>query len=65
MAAKGRIGSTGRFTDTVARKSALQAVLIKQDIILEALRAVRDGADLAAVQTALGLLDITDVELKD
>ena len=64
MAKKGRPERDVEFTDTVPEKSAVQAILVKQDEILKALRAVRDEADLTAVQAALAALDLEDVELK-
>lgn len=65
MAKKGRRDKTGtRNQDTIAAGSAEQAMLEKQDIILQALREIRDAATLGDAQTALGTLDLTDVELK-
>ena len=64
MEAKGRRGAPDVFRDTSARGSAEQAMLLKQDKILKALRAIRDEADLASIQTALQGIDLTDVELK-
>lgn len=39
MAEKGRKRSTGKFTDTIAAKSAEQGMLLKQDEILDKLNA--------------------------
>lgn len=64
MEEKGRRGAPEVFRDTLARGSAEQAMLIKMDVILEALRQVRDAVDLTAAQTALSALDLEDVELK-
>lgn len=64
MTEKGRRGVPDVFRDTIARGSSEQAILVKMDIVLEALRQVRDAADLAAAQTALDALDLTDIILK-
>lgn len=48
MAAKGRNGAVDKFIDTVARRSALQAVLIKQDEIIDDLKALAAKLDADA-----------------
>lgn len=73
MAEKGRRDKTGnRFQDTVAPGSALQAVLIKQDEIIDQLKALTakmdaDFADVTNASTdyAASITDALDkVELK-
>lgn len=63
---KGRQGAPSDlgFTNTIAPKSAEQGMLLKLDVIMDALAAVRDGADLAAIQTALDALDLDKIDLK-
>ena len=59
----GRRGSTGTFADTVPEKSAEQAMLIKQDAIIDqinaivaALAAATDVAHINAAMAALAAL---------
>lgn len=40
MTDKGRMGTTGTFTNTVPPKSAEQAILVKQDEIIDRLNAI-------------------------
>ena len=63
---KGRFGQPADkiFQDTISRKSAEQGMLDKLDIIIEALQAIRDEADLTAIQSALSALDLEKVQLK-
>lgn len=59
-AEKGRRGATGTFTDTVAAKSAMQAILIKQDETIDRINAVvaalAIAADAAAINAAAAAL---------
>lgn len=64
MPEKGRKDLRERAIDTIAAGSAEQAMLLKQDIILDALQAIRDAVDLTAAQTALTALDLEKVDLK-
>lgn len=61
MAEKGRPSRTVQYTDTVAEKSALQAVLVKQDELIDEINALKD-----AVKALTAKLDadagVTDVD---
>ncbi len=63
---KGRQGqpSDQIYQDTLPRKSAEQGLLVKLDSIMEALVAIRDGADLATIQGLLAGIDLEKLELK-
>ena len=68
MADFGRRGATGTFTDTIAAKSAEQAMLIKQDEIIDRVNAVvaalAVAVDITAVNAAMAALaDIVKVKL--
>ncbi len=64
----GRQGSTGTFTNTIAPKSAEQAMLMKMDEMIAAINALRaalaSAADTAAINAAAtALSDLTKVSL--
>jgi hypothetical protein len=64
----GRQGSTGVFTNTIAPKSAEQAMLMKMDEMIDRLNALRaaleTAADTAAINTAAAALaDLEKVKL--
>lgn len=68
MADFGRRGATGTFANTIAPKGAEQAMLIKQDEIIDqvnaALAAIAGAADFAAAQAAISaLVAISKVKL--
>jgi hypothetical protein len=58
----GRRGSTGTFTDTIAEKSAEQAMLINQDALIDAmnalLAAIANATDLASLQTGAAAVTV-------
>lgn len=59
----GRLGSTGTFQNTIAPKSAEQAILLKQDEIITKLNAILAAivasSDGNTLQTALAAIDTT------
>jgi len=67
--AKGRNqNSSVEFTNTVPNKSAMQAILQKQDAVIDEIKAIKDAiedaADLAALKVAIAALaDLEKVEL--